>query len=131
MAYIDLTKITYRYAQDLIARDPDYAQLCLDNAEVDTRVEARDKEVKAVDIPLTDPDEFIQSEMLYMFCKWRFLYHLFSGVTGSFELEDVYKQESMVADMQSQKTSDSLSKCIITEEEVVNPVKRNKGIEIL
>jgi hypothetical protein len=131
MVYIDLTKVTARYAQDLIARDPDYAQLCLDNAEVDTRVEAREKEVKAEDIPLTDPDGFIQSEMLYIFCKWRFLYHLFGGVTGSFELDDIYAKESIDAQIQSQKTSDTLSKSIITEEEVVNPVKRNKGIPIL
>ena len=130
MAYIDLTKVTDRHAQDIITEDSSLADLALDNAEVDTRVMCRGKEVKAEDIPL-DTNNYLQSEMVYNYCKYRFLYHLFLSVAGTFELDDIYSRKSMDYQHQSQLLKDRISKDIITEEEVTQPANRNTEIPIL
>ena len=131
MAYIDLTKLSDIHAQNIISEDPAKADLALKKAEVDTRVTARENEVKSEDIPVTDPDGYIVSEMLYMYCEWRFLYHIFRSVGGSFEIDDIYGQKMLEAKHEAQLTKDNLTKSIITEEEVTEPKKRNQGIAIL
>jgi len=79
---------------------------------------------------LTDPDEYLQSEMLYIFCKWSFLFHLFSSVAGSYEQDDIYGQKLLQAEQKMQLTKDRLSKSIIIEEEVTVRAERNAGIPI-
>jgi hypothetical protein len=130
MAYIDLTKITSIYAQNIITEDSALAGLALEEAEVLTRIVARELEVKTEDIPL-DGSGYLQSEMLYIYCKWAFIFSLFDGVNGSYELDDIYTREKLFAEHKMQTTRDSLSYSIITEEEVVAPEKRNSGIPIL
>ena len=130
MAYIDLTKITSIFAQNIITEDSALAALALEEAEVLTRIVAREFGVKEADMPL-DVNGHIQSEMLYIYCKWAFLFSLFDGVNGSSELDDIYSREKIAAQHKMQMTRDSLSWSIITEEEVVAPSKRNAGIPIL
>lgn len=130
MAYIDLTKITSIYAQNIITEDSALAGLALEEAEVLTRIVARELEVKTEDIPL-DGSGYLQSEMLYIYCKWAFIFSLFDGVNGSYELDDIYTREKLFAEHKMQTTRDSLSYSIITEEEVVAPEKRSSGIPIL
>ena len=130
MAYIDLTKITSIYAQNIITEDSALAGLALEEAEVLTRIVARELEVKTEDIPL-DGSGYLQSEMLYIYCKWAFIFSLFDGVNGSYELDDIYTREKLFAVHKMQTTRDSLSYSIITEEEVVAPEKRSSGIPIL
>ena len=130
MAYIDLSKITSRDAQLFISRSPDITAIALDKAEIDTRICARTFGVKTEDIPLTT-DNYLQSEMLYIYCEQRFLYRLFDAVKGVVELDDNYTRLAMDAKIDSQLTKDSLSKSIITEEEVIDKAYRATDIEIL
>ena len=130
MAYIDLTKITDIHAQNIIAGDPDLAALALENAEVDTRVAARDEQVKAADIPF-DGSGYLQSEMLYLYCKYSFLTHLFMSVNGSYEADDIYAVKVNRYSHEMQLLKDRLNYSVITEEEVTEPSKRGSDIEIL
>ena len=130
MAYIDLSKVTDRHAKIAIDKSPDLVALALDDAEVMTRVVAREFEVHSADIPL-DGSGYIQSEMLYIYCKWAFQYSLFQSLAGSFAEDDIYGVKLLLAERKMQETKNSLSKCIITETEVVEPQNRNVGIPIL
>ncbi len=131
MAYIDLTKITDIHAKDIITNDSALANLALNTAELETRVTARELGVKSEDIPLYETTEHLVSEALYMYCQYRFLFNLFSGVTGTFEINDEYKEKLIRAEHQGVLTKNILSYEIITETEVVDPAQRNKGIPIL
>jgi len=91
---------------------------------------AQQKGVISTDIPLDDTTDNIVSESLYEFCELRFLYHLFIGVTGAYELEDVYKYKAEKADVKSEAEAVELSYYIITEKEVTQPQKRGGGIPI-
>jgi len=130
MAYIDLTKITDAHAKRIIAKDSTLSDNALENAEVDTRMVARDNGVISTDIPV-DGSGYITSEGLYVYCKWRYLFYLFSSVAGSYSTDDVYRVKLEQAEYQSKLADDKLSYYIITEEEVVDPVQRNTGFDIL
>ncbi len=130
MAYIDLTKITDIHAQNIIAENEDLANLALENAEVDTRVAARDENVKAENIPF-DNDGYLQSEMLYLYCKYSFLSHLFQSVNGSYDIDDIYAVKVREYKHELQLKKDRLNYAIITEEEVVETNKRGSDIPIL
>ena len=129
MAYIDLTKITDVHAKRLVEKNSSLAGLALENAEVETRMVARSQGVLSEDIPMTGSN-FIQSEALYVYCQWRFLFHLFTGVAGSFDNEDIYRIKLEQAQYQSTLAEDRLNYFIITEKEVTNKAKRSTGIRI-
>ena len=131
MAYIDLTKITDAHAKRVIAKDADITADALANAEMDTRMEARAQGVISADIPVEDGTGYIVSEALYVYCKWRFLFYIFSSVAGSNEVDDIYQIKLQQAEHQSRLTQEKLSYYIITEEEVTSKEKRNTGIPII
>jgi len=130
MAYIDLTTISDRHAERLIDKDSGLAQLALSNAQDDSIMASRAFGVKQEDIAL-DSNGYLQSKMLYVYCKWRFLYYLFDSVAGSYELDDIYGQKALKAERQAKFARDDLSYEIITELEVTEPTVRNVGIPIL
>ena len=129
MAYIDLTKITDRHAQNIITEDSALGALALSKAEIDTRITCRTKEVAEADIPV-DGDGYLQSEMLYMYCEQSFLMHLFKSVAGSYESDDIYGLKVLEAKHEVQLLKDELTEPIITEVEVTEPMNRNCGIPI-
>jgi len=129
MAYIDLTAITDVDATDIIDNDPALAAKALANAERNTRKVAQQKGVISSDIPL-DGSNYLQSESLYEYCELRFLYHLFSGVTGVVDREDEYSIKAEKADHKSAIEADELTYYIITEEEVTQKEKRSTGFVI-
>lgn len=131
MAYIDLTKITDAHAKRIITKDADITADALANAEMDVRMVARSEGVLSADIPVEDVTGYLKSEALYVYCKWRFLFYLFSAVSGSADLEDIYRIKTEQAEHQSRLTQDRVNYYIITEDEVTTPEKRNVGIPII
>jgi len=131
MAYIDLDKIGSVEARSIIDRDPALAQLALEKASRDVRIESRSNEVKVEDILLNGVDGCLTSDVFYAYCEERFLFWLFDFVSNTADIEDSYTIKSEKSDTSSNKYEKRLTAPIITEEEVVDSASRNTGLDIL
>ena len=137
MAYIDLTRITDRHAKKLIERDADVTADALWNAEKDTKAQARFCGVRSEDIPLADGTGDLEagnliSEPLYNFCECRFLFHLFRGVSGSVDVEDVYfiKASQAKDDAEEAKSTVTYSTIVTEDNEVTDSDNRTRNVPI-
>ena len=137
MAYIDTSRITDRHAKKLIDKDSDLVTDALWNAEKDTKAQARFCGVQSSDIPLADGTGDlvagnIISEPLYSFCEYRFLYHLFSGVSGAVGNEDIYmiKTEKAYDNAEQMKSMITYSTIITEDNEVTDSDCRTRNVVI-
>ena len=137
MAYIDTSRIVDRHAKDIIARDADITTDALWNAEKDAKAQARFCGIQSSNIPLADGTGDltagnIQSEPLYAYCEYRFLYHLFSGAAGVVGTEDIYaiKAEAAEKNAHEAKSMVTYSTIITEDNEVTDSSYRTRNIPI-
>ena len=137
MAYIDTTRITDRHAKKLIDKDSDLVTDALWNAEKDAKAQARFCGVNSADIPLADGTGDLTagnliSEPLYSFCEYRFLYHLFSGVAGVVDSEDIYMIKMQMAEKNAMEIKENITySTIVTDDnEVVDSDDRSRNVVI-